>query len=371
MVVKFLRGRVLCSGLLLVLGIGVVRSQSALFPVLHGNRIGYVDQSGSLVVSAEFSESRSFSEGLAAVKVDGKWGYIDGGGVLIIPAKYFSAEVFTDGLAGACEDPLRCGFIDRNGVWVVSPKYWGVGPFSEGLAAAQDGDGFGFIDRTGAWVVPPRPIPERDHNGGCTSEPTMLSLDYLLRGSARPRQFEADRGRATPRFSQGRASITLDAENWGVIDRKGDWIVEPTFQWIGEFNDGLAPFYSNDRIGFFDLAGKIVIPEQFDDATGFAEGLAAVVKDQRWGFIDTKGRFVIKPQFYGADSFSTGLASVETDTGWGMIDRKGKFVLPASSEYLFLGRLVNGLAKVYLRDGDVFNVGLIDAEGHVVWRETP
>jgi hypothetical protein len=39
-------------------------------------RHGYVDTSGKVVISVTFAGARLFSEGLAAVLVDGKWGYI-------------------------------------------------------------------------------------------------------------------------------------------------------------------------------------------------------------------------------------------------------------------------------------------------------
>jgi hypothetical protein len=358
--------------MLLILGVSATGAQSALFPVPLGDHIGIVDRAGGLVAPAEFREAGTFSEGLVAVKVDRKWGYLDGGGVLVIPATYDSAGDFADGLAGVCADYFRCGFIDRTGAWVVKPEFWVVGQFSEGLAAARNGDGLGYVDRTGGWVVRPRPVVSRAEGGGCISEPTSLSLDSMLHGGVQLRQFGGVNRMTSSRFSQGRASITLDGETWGVIDRRGEWIVKPGYPWIGRFSDGLAPFYENDKIGFIGLDGQIAIPAQFDDTQGFTEGMAAVLKNERWGFVDTKGRYAIRPRFDGADSFSGGLAPVEIDGQWGYIARTGEFFLHPTSEYLFLGRLVNGLAKVFLDDGnDGFNVGLIDAGGRVVWREIP
>lgn len=43
---------------------------------LYGDKIGFVDANGEWVIAPQFEEALPFSEGVAAVKVDGKWGYI-------------------------------------------------------------------------------------------------------------------------------------------------------------------------------------------------------------------------------------------------------------------------------------------------------
>jgi hypothetical protein len=46
-----------------------------------GERYGYIDNFGTEVIPPSFEDARAFSEGLAAVKIGGKWGYLapDGG----------------------------------------------------------------------------------------------------------------------------------------------------------------------------------------------------------------------------------------------------------------------------------------------------
>ena len=45
-----------------------------LYPIRINNLVGYVDDSGTVVVQPQFSDARAFSEGLAAVSVGGRWG---------------------------------------------------------------------------------------------------------------------------------------------------------------------------------------------------------------------------------------------------------------------------------------------------------
>ncbi|HDS29982.1 MAG TPA: WG repeat-containing protein, partial [Firmicutes bacterium] len=56
--------------------------------------------------------------------------------------------------------------------------------------------------------------------------------------------------------------------------------------------------------GFIDKTGQYVINPQFDFAFDFSEGLAPVKIAEKWGFIDKTGQFVINPQFDGIDLLS-------------------------------------------------------------------
>ncbi|EDJ0203504.1 WG repeat-containing protein, partial [Campylobacter coli] len=53
--------------------------------------------------------------------------------------------------------------------------------------------------------------------------------------------------------------------------------------------------------GFIDKSGKIVIEPIFDDIWDFREGLAGVKLNGKWGFIDKSGKIVIEPIFDDID----------------------------------------------------------------------
>ncbi|ECL3693363.1 WG repeat-containing protein, partial [Campylobacter coli] len=45
---------------------------------------GFIDKSGKFIVKPKFDEAWDFSEGLAAVGLNGKWGFIDKNGEFAI-----------------------------------------------------------------------------------------------------------------------------------------------------------------------------------------------------------------------------------------------------------------------------------------------
>lgn len=65
---------------------------------------GYVDPRHQIVVTPEYDGAFSFSGGLAAVNKDKKWGYIDAHGKPVIPLQYAGARVFRDGVAEVTDD---------------------------------------------------------------------------------------------------------------------------------------------------------------------------------------------------------------------------------------------------------------------------
>ncbi len=97
---------------------------------------GYIDRTGTIVITPQFDAAGSFSEGLAEVRVGdwktGKYGYIDKTGAMVIAPQFSGAAPFSEGLAavlvGNEKTGHQYGFIDRRGQMVIAPRFEGVGP---------------------------------------------------------------------------------------------------------------------------------------------------------------------------------------------------------------------------------------------------
>ena len=57
----------------------------------------------------------------------------------------------------------------------------------------------------------------------------------------------------------------------------------------------LFPVVQNGKWGFIDKTGKIIINPQFDEVDFFSEGLCAVKIGNKWGYIDKKGKYAWNP----------------------------------------------------------------------------
>lgn len=116
---------------------------------------GYINKRGEYVVEPIYKVgyARDFSEGVAAVSVDGeKWGFINTSGMLVIPSKFEKAASFSEGLAKVRAEG-KYGFIDKSGNWVIPPKYESVSSFRNGIASVyQKNERMGYIDLKGNFV---------------------------------------------------------------------------------------------------------------------------------------------------------------------------------------------------------------------------
>ena len=125
--------------------------------VEKGNSVGYVDTSGQFVIGPIGSQQGltqyvvapmgaqhgAFREGLLPLTTsDGKWGYrtrwrtcyLDRRSRPVITTDFPEAQSFSEGLAAVRDAKGRWGYIDKRGRLVITPQFAAAGPFAEGLA---------------------------------------------------------------------------------------------------------------------------------------------------------------------------------------------------------------------------------------------
>ena len=104
-----------------------------LYPLMKGQKIGYIDRTGKFVIPPQFDEGNHFSEGLALVKKGNQW-----------------------------------SFIEKSGKQVIVIEAAEVGDFSEGLARIRRGNVWGFINKKGEIAIKPRwPLVQGGQGGRC------------------------------------------------------------------------------------------------------------------------------------------------------------------------------------------------------------
>jgi len=301
----------------------------------------FIDKSGSVRIRLEpTQEAKSFSEGLAAVSLNGHWGYVDQDGRWVVPPQFGEAGEFSEGLApvmngGYFSKTAKSGFIDRTGRYVIAPKFHWADSFSEGVAAVCTGaacrfpglperPSYGYINKAGDYVIGPQSqwgsVARFSEGRAWVSERPLLVGGKLVDYNQETERLIDHDGRCVSeaRFGWGTPfSDGLAATDRGYVNRQGDVVIaHPTPGVSGEFGEGWASATIGGKAVFIDTTGKIVLQPDCEGAKPFSEGLAAAYKsnciDGRcWGYIDKTGKFVIQPRFdYDLGLFHDGLALV-------------------------------------------------------------
>jgi len=124
-------------------------------------------------------------------------------------------------------------------------------------------------------------------------------------------------------------------DRFGVMDRNGNVLIEPSYPTMPVFYEGLAAVEKSGKIGFIDCSGEWVIPPRFDADGGawrryarFSSGVAVVKHNRFFVYIDRHGKTVIEGRFMVAEPFQEENAYVwrigQNGQSTEFIDRNGK-----------------------------------------------
>lgn len=234
------------------------------------NLCGYVENgSEEPRIPKQYEVAKKFSDGLAAVRIDGRYGYIDPTGKVVIAPQFEAAGPFTGDYAEVRIDG-RSGAIDRTGRIVVPAQFDRLVPFTGGAFIARP-------LRPGAQRSSENPRLDgeiwleglRDALIGLSGGIYHIEKGWLTPGDLQFSYFDdPDRGL----IWAGRRNEHHD-EHWGLVRADGTWQVTPRYSHVQRLSETHAvvasmPDYSLDRRewrystlrGAVDRDGKLVVP---------------------------------------------------------------------------------------------------------------
>lgn len=328
---------------------GIKYLDTDVFPFEYGNKYGFADKNGNVVIDAIYDDAGRFFEGKAFVEKNSDRIIIDKSGkeLMVVPDGYklefnnagCGVTAFKNGKAVLFKDfgqkmlvindnmtaqeitlNMRADYIRS----ISTPEFSGV------IAYAQqrvDGESGGFYDFTynDIYIL-------YDLNGKVIWQITDPA-DNKTAGLGTDSRPELERFVA----KNGYINIIDENRKWGLLDLK---------------------------------TGKIVIPCQYDYLGCLSEGLIQIKSYDKWGYIDINGNEVIKPAFTEALPFSNGKAFVRSNEKepYIIIDKKGSVV--ASCNELAYRNSVVGINEkngtVIMLNGHNDRCSLVTSDG-TVW----
>lgn len=176
-------------------------------------------------------------------------------------------------------------------------------------------------------------------------------------------------------FSEGLAYFT-EGEHYGFINTRGEVVIPAKYKKrsrgrfnfaiepFGEsfFKEGLAMIHESGFFGFINKKGEVAIPARYQKAGPFCDGLSCIQDGQTYYYINQKGEKQFDQTFEYALDFNDGLAVVSTNGKAGYINPSGEVVIP--NQYAYAGFFSDGYTVIKdFPDDKVFK--LIDEKGNV------
>lgn len=237
-----------------------------------------------------FERVMNFSEGVAGVRIDGKYGYVDRTGKRVIDPRFDLAGEFRNGHAEVVVGG-HTGIIDRSGTFVLKPAYTRAIPFGRTAALVM----------AGTW--------RSSHALGYE----RLDTDYLQQdGGAPPYALIDLRTGATLQSGLRISAFDFDSFVWarradggpfGLMAPDGTWKLQPAYTEVNRLFGGRALVCISEgdagaraeksRCGSIDEAGNPALPMVPHKVVGYVNGLYRFFeKNRKTGLLDEQGRLV-------------------------------------------------------------------------------
>jgi hypothetical protein len=173
----------------------------------------------------------------------------------------------------------------------------------------------------------------------------------------------------------GMIKFQTDNGLWGFLDRKGKIAIKPQFDYVDDFEDGMARATlhtdSKDKFVIIDSEGK-TISEVDKPYVGRITGNKMVYSDSKdeFGILSAKKeqeKILNASEKYERLSIDGDDIFYRADEEWGMIDEKGEILIRA--KYKSLTRLSGDVYLGIKKDGDDAMYELLNKKGEVTKKE--
>jgi hypothetical protein len=246
---------------------------------------------GSWLIEPKFADVSPLSDGLALVKLDGKFGFIDRNGKLAIGAVFDKAWIFSPGIGRtSAERDGVFGVIDKTGSWIFQTNYQQI--YLAVSFREKDYPVFGWA------------FNNADRWG-------LMDLDGHV-------VLDADFDQSIQRCADGRLEAVKNKE-WLLFKEDGSPLLPREGRLI-DATCGSTPPYTvkvGDKLGLVDARFYPLTPVHFDAITWAGPNAKNVKIDGKWGRIGLDGRWLIEPKFdFLSNHFDIFVASLDGKRGF-------------------------------------------------------
>lgn len=314
---------------------------------------GVIDGKGNKLSEIRYTDVGNLSDGLRAVLVGDKWGYMDNHGNMVIKPTFKNCFGFHKGKAWAAKSS-KYGVIDKTGNFVVEPKYTPKMYYSDnhntGIMIFAENRKQGVVDNTGRIICEPQ------------YEKIYENSDYIELVMPNGKSFISDfDGNIISgpyenilRLGSERVAVKIN-DLWGVTDFSNNYVINPEYDEIkgllGAEKYGYLRVSKDGKIGVMDLDGNVIVSPQKCSYLQYANEKYLILykgaRNPKVSLIDYNGNVITKETYDGIEMVGENLIMVKIGKQYGICDFSGNFIIEPKYYY---GDVWHGIFRAKVED---------------------
>jgi hypothetical protein len=353
---------------------------NGLIRVCDGNKWGFLDKKGMIVIPIEYDDAIEFYEGRSLVKkgdssfcidINGrltsgcveryaKWEFTEGG----------SYTQYIKGRRIVSRPPFK-GVTDDEGKLIIPIMYAHIIGMESNTSKyrwsklyykASIGNRWGVMDKNGKVMIPFVYDEVYDFMGG-------MEL-YMVRKNNLYGLFDKKFNEMLPCVYEGIDFVTFKGkywfrkkEKWGLMDKDQKVIIEPQYDSHGWMKNGKIQVTKNKKNGIIDTLGQIIIPLMYDGLDDETHnGLIVASLKNKWGYLDSLGKIAIPFEYDDIRKFYKSIAGVKKEGNYFFINASNERI--NSNTYDFIDHDWFGKEGIKVMRNK--KVGIVDVKGNEV-----
>lgn len=277
-----------------------------------GDTYGYFDRKGKVRLKAQYTDANDFENGKAIVSKNGQFGLIDAFGTTSIPFKYDRLMQY-DSIRYLAKLGGLWGLINENGDSLFSFAYEFIGPMKDGWAIVTKDEVFNYINGAGEllltdWV---ETYPEYKQLAVFQNGYAKLQLEkgYNLldtNGRMLLQRSREDVGQ------YGKYIAVRKSDKWAFLTRTGQQVLGYNYTYAESFEGKFAKAGGAPLIGLINKTGNYVIEPYFEQLNWLNDTLLITKSRGSYGVLTTEGDTLLPFSFVSVEPYSPMVLQLET-----------------------------------------------------------
>lgn len=327
----------------------------------------------------EYEAIKPHHNRLFAVKRNGKWGFIARNGFEVIPCEFDSVGEFVVNDVIARKGDVE-GVISVSGRWLVQPRNERIELLNHIYFLSREKNGKTKLENVNGELVyfTDNKIEFRDNllweyrrDGSVikidlkgkllTAKYNIENTEYeeikfvyddwvAVKWHGKYGFFDTKMGiiRISTRYEDVGQTKVRDKlipvkilGKWGAVNRKEELIIQPNYDSIYSFINGMAITRINDKYGLINDYGKVIVQNRYEQMQHLDNGRYTTVEKGGYGLMDKDGKVIITNKYDSLNDTSNGYTIVKTNDKFGVVGLNGVNTIPSTYDNILFNPVSN------------------------------